>query len=531
MGKSEKNHITVATYNIAPTGGKKFDIISGQMKKSIIRITVLAVMTALLAATALYIALAVRRSHGRAASLAAAEKAFAEGRYEKAKSDLKWLLAKDANSERAILLLADIAAREGDAPAEARYRGRAMKLDESAPGRREAYIAARAKARDWGAIGSLLQADPERSADGEALLAYADLMTGNRSEAAARWDRFKAGHPGTDGSELVRFIAARFTGAKAGIEAFAKAIEPFTAAEDGTVRLEALITYGETLAATGDHEGARRTLLEAARLGNYAATPIFARELLVSGAVKEGLDMNSLYLKQFPNPALAAEQAEWLAITGDTNRIAELKTLFRRDNYRTLVLKNYIDAMLAYIAEDNAALLATLPSTRADFRSPWARMMSVRAYILEGGDDAPARVAEECRALALAAKFFNCHGRAYAEAARYMYGEFKRGRSVEALAKLIEELAKCDRGLVWKLARQLALEDMNTEAIALYESINDFEPEVLVNLSELYAATGEKEKAMRAARSALTKSPADPNAKMCYERRLKEQGLNAESGD
>ena len=497
------------------------------MKKTIIRLAVIGVMAAGLLATGLYVARTAKMARGRSASMAAAQAAFADGRYGDAKRELKRFLAGDANSETAIVMLADIAEREGDPLTEARYRGRAMKLNEFKTEYAAGYLRALEKSRDWGAVGDFLQTKATRSADEEALLAYADLMSGKRVDAVARWNRFTAERSLESESEFVRFVAVHFGGGKAGIQAFAKALEPFTVSENEMVKLESLIAYGETLASIGDHEGARKALLDAARLDNFAAAPLFARELLASGAVQEGIDMNDLYLKRFPTPALAAEQVEWLAIVGDTNRIAEVKTLFKRDNYATIVLKNYIDATLAYIAEDGEALKAALPSTRADFRSPWAKMMSVRGYILEGGDEAPARIAEECRALALAGRFFNCHGRAYAETARYMYDEFKRGASVGKMAKLIEELAKCDRAVVWKLARALALEDMNEQAIALYESINDFEPAVLVNLSELYAATGDGEKAMRAARSAFTKAPDDPNAKICYERRLKEQGAAA----
>ena len=490
------------------------------MKK--IKIVVFILLAAALAATGLFVARSARSAYGRSGRLPEARKALADGRIGDAKWQLKKILSEDANNEQAIVMLADIAAGEGNVPEEVRLRGRAAKLNEFNEAYERAFVKAIMRKRDWRMLGDHLIAKASRSADEEAYLAYADLMNGHKAEAVARWDEWLKTHAGETPSESSRFIKTVFAMRTADAAAMAKALEPFVDSADESVRLEALVMHGHLMMSLSSPKEALESLAAAAKLDSYAAMPLFTHALMIGGQPAEAMRLNDRYLKKFPTVKLAAEQAEWLAMAGETNRIVELKRLFPADGYDTIVLQNYLDSILAYVANDDETLRRMYPSARSTYPSVWSKMMSVRAWILSGDEKTAEHLVEDCRVLTASPSFFNCRGRGLSEAGRYLYDRIKAGDSLAGFDALVAELAAGDADLVWRIARRLAVEDFNEAAIMLYESINKFEPSVLVNLSELYAATGNHEKALSYAKSAMEKTPEDPNCKKCLERRLKE---------
>ena len=99
------------------------------------------------------------------------------------------------------------------------------------------------------------------------------------------------------------------------------------------------------------------------------------------------------------------------------------------------------------------------------------------------------------------------------------------GKGIAALDAL-ESIKTDDSELVFWCAERLARGDRNSAAIARYEvlpSERAEEVDVKINLSELYEATGDAEKAMRFAKDAFEKLPSHPNVQTCYARRLAER--------
>ncbi len=94
-------------------------------------------------------------------------------------------------------------------------------------------------------------------------------------------------------------------------------------------------------------------------------------------------------------------------------------------------------------------------------------------------------------------------------------------------AKLFDATRTPDAQLLFELALLLGLCDETQKAVDIFLSIRDTYPEpvlISMNLSELYAAQGKNEYAMKAATDAYVANPNEPEVIFCYAKRLHEQG-------
>ena len=94
-------------------------------------------------------------------------------------------------------------------------------------------------------------------------------------------------------------------------------------------------------------------------------------------------------------------------------------------------------------------------------------------------------------------------------------------------AKLFDATRTPDAQLLFELALLLGLCDETQKAVDIFLSIRDTYPEpvlISMNLSELYAAQGKNEYAMKAATDAYVANPNEPEVIFCYAKRLREQG-------
>lgn len=371
-------------------------------------------LTILLASIGTFVLLGIKagRQHDR---YAYAEQSIAKKDWRAAKFFIGHILNKDRNSERAMQMYVMVARGEGNPPLEALWLGRLMKINEFKASYAAEYRNALLKLRDLRRFGDAIDAMPKaiRTPDDDAWLVYCRYHTLPKVDSLKAWKTWKETRHNDETSDVRELAEITYSQEGKTIDERISMFEQLSSSANGAVRLEALMNMARLHSEAGRMSEVEKLARSAVEIDYYAAMPLLIDTVLMEGRALEAVNLRGEYLRRFPSVGRAIEQSEWLTLLGHADELGQIAKLFNDNDYSTIALIGYIDALVAYSKKDMKLVAEKLQPILKVIQTPCSRMMSIESAIALDAPDKLRSLERDWNELKSMKSFIGCRERSY----------------------------------------------------------------------------------------------------------------------
>lgn len=316
-----------------------------------------------------------------------AVEAYEGGEYQLARPQLLAALGEDPNNERAVVMLAEIYRQEGNWPAEAYFRERAVSLNPLST----EYPALRDRAELMGGdynrlytrLALQLKTKGVLDDTENQLYILSALRTNHSREAEAAWKAATAKNPAFGGlPPLGELLTVMFELPNLKREERLSKFAALVKSADPAIAFEGLrmLTLHYRFNG-GTVEQQENTLKKAAVVNRLLGEPALAEFYNQRYRFDEAIAIYEKYLVDYPSIGLSAVLAELYVFTNRRDKLTALSEKFRSGSKQVLMTGYYMDALGAFMDNDLAKMVAALDGTENAFGSPLGSLLALRVAI------------------------------------------------------------------------------------------------------------------------------------------------------
>ena len=464
-----------------------------------------------------------------------AKQAYLDEKYEDAKPLLRECLKDQYNDEEVNVMLALIAENENDWPQAVWHWQRASKLNPFKTEYSDNHITALKMSRNFSLVSEALEVRRTQKTitqDQYLLLAYCQYIQGKDFEAKETLESVT--DEATKKKELAVFLDFFLSDNEHTPEQELDFLKPYHDSTDKFVAFETLIASAIRYARKNDLENGKKCMEKAAQISPLIGKPLLAEFLFRFGIISEAMTVLEDCTRQFTTNELGQLLGECYTMTGQPDKLAELRKKFQSGNNARITTGLYLEALHAYLTNDETLLTQNISKWQDNFNSSIATL--VKLYTATCADNleetlkylslilryqqrdySDEKVMESLGGNSPNALFFNIHGFAYNIGLRYVTKLVEKGREAQAgeIALVLQqyETPKLLPGLSGpnRLLAQLAIGHKLAHGTLLQTDIDDVMKKfpsdpILVNaISRYYLAHGNFGKSIELAKSNLEK--------------------------
>ncbi len=287
-----------------------------------------------------------------------------------AEARLLQVIRKDDDNEGAYRMLGEIAAKRKNYPQQVYYCYMAHRLNPLSEENREKYIKSLCFARYFDRLENFLSRQGKLPDRLNQLLFYAAGRNGNIEKYKLQLER-------RDNDNRIGELAfLLFEHKHLSDETKLSALERYYSKADDFLKQEILAAKSELYFAKGNIQQTGKALEEAYKLNPIAFAPILGRFYANFRSFGKALEIFEKYLACCHDPVLAMQTAEIYCLLNQTDKIAELRTVFQADTGNIgMMCCYYFDALTALAKNDIAALKELTAPLRKNINTPLASFM------------------------------------------------------------------------------------------------------------------------------------------------------------
>lgn len=422
--------------------------------------------------------------------------------YPLARKLLLETLMEDRNNELAYVKLAEIYHLDGNWPAEAECWNRAAALNP--PNKvypeklRDALLLSGNHRRIYSELGLKLRTDGQLPDKELEAYVFSAIRTNNPKEAEKAWKDATAKNPALKLQPMGQLITLMLNLDSQTPEEIGANLKLLADSDNPIVAFDALrmlaIHYRSN---NGTDRQLEDTLLKAARLNRFIGEPALAEYYTARYRFDDAIKTYEDYLKNYNFIRYALALADLYVYRNEKGKLAELAGKFHSGRKPVLRAGYYMDALLAFMENNEARLAEIWDNNEGVSRSPLAALIALQVNIRRGNTDEVVRLAP---VFTQNRQFLDFNARAVGMLYLYvqkLIGE-KNLQDATRLARLIYDPARPDVFLT----RVILRDRLNRNALdekALNTALKEFpqDPFLLQLAAELYFIKNQMQESLK----------------------------------
>lgn len=311
-----------------------------------------------------------------------AQTAFEQKQYDQAKQLFLRIISTDDNNEPAFVYLADIAEFNHNPPEALAYRYRAWQLNQMNREYQRQYMNALLMNRNYPVIVAELKKKPAENLSGEETMML--LMAGYYQDGIDLWSNTAENSPGIiEAEEWGQLASAVFF---AGEQTFGETLQKLQNLCKNTanphIRLEAMLAMATIRGNIGEVKEAENILRQAQQQNYFAATPALGDLFWNNNDFTNAIEVYSEYNDRFFSPPVVIKLVDLYAISGQKEKLVAMRENLHRQTSRSMIETGYyLDAAIAFLDKDYAAVYNYMRTLRPVIRTPFSMLMAIYADI------------------------------------------------------------------------------------------------------------------------------------------------------
>ena len=320
------------------------------------------------------------RHHNKLERFNKAKQAYLDEKYEDAKPLLRECLKDQYNDEEVNVMLAKIAESEEEWPQAVWHWQRASKLNPFKIEYSDNYITALQMTRDFNLVAEALELRKTQNTitqDQYLLLAFCQYMQGKQLEAKETLENVT--DEATKQKELATLLNFLLSDDEHTTEQQLDFLKKFHDSSDKFIAFETLLGSAIRYARLDDLANGKACMEKASQVYPILGKPIQAEYLFRFGIISEAMTLLEEITQRYVTNEMGQMLGECYTMTGQATKLADLRQKFLSGSNARITTGLYLEALHAYLTNDETLLTQNLAKWQDNFNSAIATLVKLYA--------------------------------------------------------------------------------------------------------------------------------------------------------